>query len=55
MSYYNVCPICHAHLDPGEKCECKLERAKKRDEMQKLLVTGLNGQMMIKFEKEEIV
>ena len=22
MSYYKVCPICGAHLDPGESCDC---------------------------------
>ena len=21
--YYNVCPICGANLDPGEKCNCE--------------------------------
>ena len=23
MSYYRTCPVCGAHLDPGEKCECQ--------------------------------
>lgn len=23
MSYYRECPNCHAHLDPGEKCDCE--------------------------------
>jgi hypothetical protein len=55
MSYYNVCPICHANLDPGEKCECKLERERKHTEMQKLLLIGCNGQMIINFEREEAV
>ena len=22
MSYYNVCPVCGANLDPGEICDC---------------------------------
>lgn len=22
MKYYRTCPICKAHLDPGEKCDC---------------------------------
>jgi len=22
MSYYNECPNCGAHLDPGERCDC---------------------------------
>ena len=21
--YYYSCPICHANLDPGEKCDCE--------------------------------
>lgn len=21
--YYRVCPYCGAHLDPGEKCDCR--------------------------------
>ena len=23
MSYYRVCPICSAALDPGERCDCQ--------------------------------
>ncbi len=23
MSYFDICPECGAHLDPGEKCDCK--------------------------------
>lgn len=23
MSYYNTCPDCGAHLDPGERCDCR--------------------------------
>lgn len=22
MAYYNTCPHCGAHLDPGERCDC---------------------------------
>jgi predicted nucleic acid-binding Zn ribbon protein len=25
MPYYNVCEICGANLDPGEKCTCQEE------------------------------
>lgn len=25
MSYFNTCPICGAHLDPCERCDCKNE------------------------------
>lgn len=23
MSYYHKCPLCGAHLDPGEQCDCQ--------------------------------
>lgn len=23
MSYYRTCPHCGAHLDPGERCDCR--------------------------------
>lgn len=23
MSYYRTCPYCGAHLDPGERCDCR--------------------------------
>lgn len=28
MSYYNTCPECGAHLDPGEECDCREERVR---------------------------
>jgi hypothetical protein len=26
--YYQTCPLCGAHLDPGERCTCTLEARK---------------------------
>lgn len=23
MAYFYTCPACGAHLDPGERCDCK--------------------------------
>lgn len=23
MAYYSVCPVCGAHNDPGERCDCR--------------------------------
>ena len=23
MTYYRTCPLCGAHLDPGERCDCQ--------------------------------
>ena len=28
MSYYNTCPHCGAHLDPGERCDCQDKQEK---------------------------
>lgn len=25
MEYYRTCPICGAHLDPGEICDCQTD------------------------------
>lgn len=26
MAYYNECPNCGAHLDPGERCDCEANK-----------------------------
>lgn len=26
MSYYRLCPLCGAALDPGERCDCQDEK-----------------------------
>lgn len=31
MSYFNICPDCGSHLDPGEKCDCKNEKAREQE------------------------
>lgn len=47
--YYNVCPACGAHLDPGERCDCKTDKEKVvRMDPQKIkvaLVPEKNGQL----------
>lgn len=35
MEYYRTCPICGAHLDPGEKCDCQ-----EPDELESYLSEG---------------
>ncbi len=25
MAYFNTCPVCGAHLDPNERCDCEQE------------------------------
>ena len=26
MAYYTTCPNCGSNLDPGERCDCQLEK-----------------------------
>lgn len=37
MRYFRECPICGAHLDPGESCDCgeKHTKEEKADEKRK--------------------
>lgn len=32
MPQYVECPICHAHNDPGEICECRQRREQEEQE-----------------------
>ncbi len=52
MAYYDVCPNCGSHLDPGEKCDCKEETERKEEKIHKIqnmLNMGQNGQMQMSF------
>ena len=31
MPYFWTCPDCGAHLDPGERCDCKNETKEEKD------------------------
>lgn len=36
MSYYHICPICGAALDPGERCsDCQTEPSTKQEKTEK--------------------
>ena len=50
--YEYICPVCGAHLDPGERCDCtdrideKKRRAKERNrELELMLVKEADGQL----------
>lgn len=53
MAYYNICPNCNAHLDPGEKCNCK-EPDRKRTEYfaNHLKTSSVTGQIEFKWDAE---
>lgn len=31
-TYFNTCPNCGAHLDPGERCDCETRTDEEREE-----------------------
>lgn len=54
MAYYDVCPKCNAHLDPGERCDCEEEKRKVEESYTRLLkVNSETGQMTFCLEVRE--
>jgi hypothetical protein len=35
MGYYNLCPVCGASLDPGERCDCDTEKRNTPDQAER--------------------
>lgn len=51
--YYKECPICHAHLDPGECCDCEQEKEQESKRLQMLYVQdGKSDQLAFNWELE---
>lgn len=48
MAYYDICAVCGAHLDPGEKCTCEKETEKYKNKLSKLVEIDKNGQISLK-------
>ena len=46
--YYNECPFCGCNLDPGERCECRDEKEKKKRKFENLLTVSSDGQIVLK-------
>ena len=40
MPYYNICPHCGSHLDPGERCDCQSKgpEPKQRESADKTII-----------------
>ncbi len=36
MAFYRPCPYCGANLDPGERCDCRMDEKKEADPMQRV-------------------
>lgn len=62
MAFYNTCPLCGSNLDPGEPCNCELEREKENTAFSELLDIEPGGQFYFGFanvknggiEREEV-
>lgn len=51
---YRECPDCGAHLDFGEKCDCRSEAAKReRFYMENMRTNPVTGQMSFNWEEEK--
>ena len=46
--YYNECPFCGCNLDPGERCDCRDEKEKKKSKFEDLLTISSDGQIVLK-------
>lgn len=52
---YYECPLCHAHLDCGERCDCQEEAARIREQEQRkaeqlYTVEAKSNQLVFKLE-----
>lgn len=51
---YKECPLCHAHLDFGERCDCQEQRERQRETMEKQFQKDpRTGQMMMVWGRKE--
>lgn len=49
--YYRECPDCHAHLDPGEQCDCKKEKQKKEEIFKRMFRVDETNQLQMNLEE----
>lgn len=54
MSFYKICPVCGANLDPGERCSCHDEeiimqekKAKAMEFIEKMVKEERSGQLRL--------
>lgn len=54
MAYFNICSNCGCNLDPGEKCDCKSEKAQKKEFYSiNIKANPSTGQFSFLLEEEE--
>lgn len=47
MAYFNICKICGATLDPGERCDCEQIEEAREHELDDMTHCDGNGQMAL--------
>lgn len=53
MSYYQTCPNCGAHLDPGESCECEKEKGEEQGmTLEKIESMNLTEDLLVQIERD---
>lgn len=48
MAYNNICPLCGAYLDAGERCTCKEEKEALQQNIMSHLLEREDGQIILK-------
>ena len=55
MAYFDVCPACGAHLDPGEPCDCRLEQERQSEfYAQRIRANPVTGQYSLLLDGREM-
>lgn len=44
---YTECPLCHAHLDHGEHCDCENEKENEKKRRESMFTIGKDGRQMV--------
>lgn len=49
--FFRECPYCGCNLDPGERCDCRDQKQRKKDRLTELVESDRFGQMTMKLEE----
>lgn len=51
--YFNICPRCGAHLDPGERCDCEVCKPAFRLDTSKKIREEPDGQLKLNVDRRK--
>lgn len=46
MAFYRPCPHCGANLDPGERCDCRMDEKKEADPVERVRPQAPNSTVL---------